>query len=105
MVGGAALRRATGRHEEVEMPSITERLETKKQLAECRVCGWLATLSEKDRKEWAQAIANPRFGYGLIANEIMVEIAARDGADVGSTYNGPAIGDSSVETHRRRSHR
>jgi hypothetical protein len=86
------------------MPSITERLETKKQLAECRVCAWLATLDEKDRKEWAIAISNPRFGYGLIANEIMVEIAARDGA-AASRYNGPAIGDSSVETHRRRSHR
>lgn len=87
------------------MPTPTERLEERKRLADCRVCAWLSTLSEKDRREWQQAIANARFGAALVASEIMVEVSAREGADVGSLYNGPAIGESSVETHRQRAHR
>lgn len=83
------------------MPTPTERLENRKTLSECRVCAWLATLSEKDRREWAQAIANPRFGAPLIAAEIGDEVARNDGTG----YAGQPVGESSVETHRQRRHR
>lgn len=79
--------------------SIIERLEVRKQLKECRVCAWLSTLEEKARKEWAQAIADPRFSYGMIADEIRIEQEA-------AGYKGSSpIGESSVDTHRRRNHR
>lgn len=80
------------------MPTPTERLESRKQLGECRVCAWLASLDEKTRRDWAQAIANIRFGAGLIASEIALDISA-------AGYDGPDIGESSVDTHRRKAHR
>lgn len=80
------------------MPSPAERLELRKQLQECRVCAWLSSLPEKDRKEWAQAIANPRYGATAIAAEVRVDITA-------SGYAGPEVGESSIETHRRKAHR
>jgi len=80
------------------LPTPTERLETRKQLGECRVCAWLSTLDDKVRRDWAQAIANPRYGAALIASEVLLDFQASD-------YSGPAIGDSSVENHRRRGHR
>jgi hypothetical protein len=80
------------------MPSPAERLEQRKQLQECRVCAWLATLAEKDRKDWAQAIANPRYGATSIAAEVRIDIL-RDG------YAGPEVGESSIDTHRRKAHR
>lgn len=80
------------------MPTPTERLELRKQLTECRVCAWLATLDDKSRKGWTDAITNPRFGQTLIASEIRVD-------QQGSGYDGPEIGESSIETHRRRGHR
>lgn len=79
------------------MATPTERLEIRKQLSECRVCAWLATLDEKTRRDWAQAIANPRYGGKLIASEIMLDVGA-------SGYNGPEVGESSIETHRRKAH-
>ena len=82
----------------IDMPTPTERLETRKQLSECRVCAWLTTLEDKDRKGWATAIANPRYGSTAIATEIRVDQAA-------TKYDGPDIGESSVETHRRKMHR
>jgi len=75
-----------------------ERLELRKQLSECRVCAWLATLAEKDRKEWSIAIANPRFSPGAIASE-----AQLDQDEAG--YAGLSIGESSIDTHRRKTHR
>jgi len=80
------------------MPTPTERLTAKKALLDCRVCAWLATLSEKDRKEWQAAIVNTRFGAGLVASEVTVEMGA-------SGYDGLQIGESSVQTHRQRGHR
>jgi len=80
------------------MTTPTERLEIKKKLAECRVCAWLVTLDEKTRRDWAQAIANIRFGAGLIASEIAIDVQA-------AGYAGPDIGESSVDTHRRKAHR
>lgn len=86
------------------MPTPTERLEQRKKLAECRVCAWLATLDDKDRRDWQAAVMNTRFGAGLVADEIMVEIAARDQAGQ-TTYTGQTIGEASVQTHRQRAHR
>lgn len=80
------------------MPTPMERLELRKQLMECRVCAWMSTLSEKDRKEWAIAIANPRFSPGAIASEVQI-----DHSEAG--YAGLSIGESSVDTHRRKGHR
>lgn len=75
-----------------------ERLELRKQLSECRVCAWLSTLDEKTRKDWAQALGNPRYGHSAVA----AEISADQGA---AGYVGPDVGESSVDTHRRRGHR
>jgi hypothetical protein len=80
------------------MPSPVERLELRKQLSECRVCAWLQSLDEKDRKEWAIAIANPRYSPGSIAAEIQVDQTAAE-------YGGVSIGESSIDTHRRKGHR
>lgn len=80
------------------MPTPTERLAARKALTECRVCGWLATLTEKDRREWQQAIVNPRFGAALVASELAVEMTA-------TGYDGLVPGESSVQTHRQRGHR
>lgn len=80
------------------MPTPTERLETRKTLQECRVCAWLATLEDKDRREWQKAISDTRFGSELIASEIAVDMTDQE-------YGGPPIGESSVRTHRQRRHR
>lgn len=80
------------------MTTPAERLELRKQLSECRVCAWLATLDEKERKEWAVAIANPRFGATAIAAEIQLD-------QIAAEYGGVEIGESSVDTHRRKMHR
>jgi len=80
------------------MPTPMDRLETRKQLNECRVCAWLSSLDEKDRKEWAIAIANPRFSPGLIAAEVQIDQTA-------ASYDGLGIGESSIDTHRRKIHR
>jgi hypothetical protein len=80
------------------MTTPTERLAARKALQECRVCAWLATLTEKDHREWHQAIANPRFGATLVASEITSEMAATD-------YSGPPLGESSILNHRNRGHR
>lgn len=88
------------------MPNLTptQRLEERKRLSECRVCAWLASLSEEDRKEWQKAIADRRFGAEMVANEIMAEINARAAAGA-EAYSGQTIGESSVDTHRARGHR
>lgn len=86
------------------MPTPTARLEERKRLSECRVCAWLVTLSEEDKKEWHKAIADRRFGAEMVASEIMAEINARE-ADTGDAYSGQTIGESSVDTHRQRGHR
>lgn len=87
------------------MPTTpTQRLEERKRLAECRVCAWLVSLSEDDRKEWQKAIADRRFGAEMVASEIMVEINAR-ASDDATAYSGPTIGESSVDTHRQRGHK
>jgi len=80
------------------MTTPAERLELRKQLSECRVCAWLITLDEKDRKEWAVAIANPRFGATAIAAEIRID-------QIAAKYDGVEVGESSVDTHRRKMHR
>lgn len=80
------------------MTSPVERLELRKQLSECRVCAWLATLEDKDRKDWATAIANPRYSPGSIATEIQVDQTA-------AGYAGLSAGESSIDTHRRKGHR
>jgi len=80
------------------MPSPIERLEVRKQLQECRVCAWLVTLDEKARRDWAQAIGNPRYSHSAIAAEIRIDQMAAD-------YHGPEVGESSVDTHRRKAHR
>jgi hypothetical protein len=77
------------------MPSPTERLEARKTLSECRVCLWLSTLNEKDRRGWTDAISNPRYGSALVAAEINED----------TDYVGPTIGESSVQNHRMRRHR
>ena len=79
------------------MATPTERLEKRKQLSECRVCSWLQTLDDKERRDWAIAIGNPRFTHGAVATEIQLDQSE-------SAYSGPLIGESSVETHRRRGH-
>lgn len=86
------------------MPTPTQRLEERKRLAECRVCAWLATLSEEERREWNKAISDRRFGAEMIANEIAAEINAMSAAGT-LTYTGQTIGESSVDTHRTRGHR
>lgn len=86
------------------MPTPTERLEERKKLAECRVCAWLSTLEDKDRRDWQSAIMNSRYGAALVGDEIMVEIAARDNAGT-NKYTGQTIGEASVQTHRQRGHR
>lgn len=86
------------------MPTPTQRLEERKRLSECRVCAWLATLSDEDKKEWQKAITDRRFGAEMIANEIMVEVNARLAAGL-EGYSGQTIGESSVDTHRARGHR
>jgi len=73
------------------MSTPIERLEARKQIAGCRVCAWLATLDEKARRDWASAIANPRYGHQMVAEEMHV-----DGAEVS--------GDS-VANHRQKGHR
>lgn len=80
------------------MPTPTERLETKRQIMACRVCAWMSTLDEKTRKSWAEAVNNTRYSNGMVANEIMVDIAT-------SEYQGEPIGESSIATHRRGMHR
>lgn len=80
------------------MPSPAERLELRKQLSECRVCAWLATLDEKTRKDWSAAIGNPRYSAGSVAVEIQADQTAAD-------YPGLSAGESSVDTHRRKGHR
>lgn len=82
------------------MPTPTERLETRKQLSSCRICAWLATLTDKDRKAWQEAILNTKYGASLIASEIMIDIQAET-----NTYDGEQIGQASVDTHRRGMHR
>lgn len=79
------------------MATPVERLELRKQLSECRVCAWLATLDEKDRKAWAIAIGNPRYSPSAVAAEIQL-----DQTEAG--YGGLACGESSIDTHRRRGH-
>ncbi len=79
------------------MPTPTERLELRRQLLLCRVCGWLNTLDDKARKEWQDAIMNPRYGPAAIANEIALEL--------GPKFNGRAVGKVAIQTHRERSHR
>jgi hypothetical protein len=79
------------------MTTPTERLELKRMLAECRVCAWLVTLGPTDRKAWDEAIANLRFSHDAVASEIREDQASAE-------YNGLAIGESSVETHRKRGH-
>ena len=79
------------------MATPVERLELRKQLSECRVCAWLATLDEKDRKGWAIAIGNPRYSPGAVAAEIQLDQQA-------ANYAGQMVGESSVDTHRRRGH-
>lgn len=79
------------------MASPTERLELKRMLAECRVCAWLSTLEKDLRAEWEEAIGNLRFSHDGVASEIREDQAA-------SGYSGLAIGESSVETHRKRGH-
>lgn len=73
-------------------------------MAECRVCAWLASLGEEDRKEWQKAITDRRFGAEMVATEIMAEISLRE-ASRGDAYSGQTIGESSVDTHRQRGHR
>lgn len=80
------------------MPTPTERLAAKKAATECRVCSWLATLNEKERNEWQEAIHSPRFGASLVAAEINLEMQA-------SGYDGLQAGKQSVQTHRQRGHR
>lgn len=75
-----------------------ERLTAKKALLDCRVCAWLATLDEPTRRGWAQAIADRRFGGGLVAAEILIDAQE-------SGYTGPAVGESSIQNHRQRGHR
>ena len=75
-----------------------ERLAAKKALQECRVCAWLASLSEKDSTEWREAINSPRFGAGLVAAEIALEMKS-------TGYDGVQPGESSVQSHRQRGHR
>lgn len=79
------------------MPTPTQRLETRKTTMECRVCAWLVTLPDRDRREWEKAIANPRFGAGLVASEITVDM---DNAE----YQGDRPGESSVHNHRTKRH-
>lgn len=76
----------------------SERLAAKKALAECRVCAWLASLTEKNATEWREAIGSPRFGAGLVAAEIALEMQS-------TGYDGLVPGESSVQTHRQRGHR
>lgn len=73
------------------MPTPTERLEVKRQIMQCKVCAWLSTLDDKNRREWAQAIANPRYSGPMVAAEIAV-----DGGDVS---------EGSVQNHRQKGHR
>jgi hypothetical protein len=80
------------------MPTPTERLSARKAKLECRVCAWLDTLSEKDRREWQAAIMNTRFGATMVADEVNVEIASQ------ATFGG-TVGETSVRTHRARGHR
>ncbi len=80
------------------MASPLERLELRKQLSECRVCAWLQTLDDKDRRDWATAIANPRYSPGAVAAEIQVD-------QIAANYAGQSAGESSVDTHRRKGHR
>ena len=80
------------------MPTPMERLESRKQLQECRVCAWLSTLEDKDRRDWAQALANIRYGNSMVATIVRED-------QVASGYTGPEAGESSVETHRRKAHR
>lgn len=87
-----------------QVTTPTQRLEERKRLSECRVCAWLATLSEDDRKEWGKAIGDRRFGAEMIATEIKAEVDARLFADP-EAYSGQTIGESSVDTHRARGHR
>ncbi len=86
------------------MTTPMQRLEERKRLSECRVCAWLATLPEEDRKEWQKAIADRRFGAEMVATEIMAEVNAH-AVDGTNEYNGQTIGESSVDTHRARGHR
>lgn len=80
------------------MPTPMERLEARKQLQECRVCAWLSTLEDKDRRDWSQALSNIRYGHGMVATIIRED-------QVVAGYRGPEVGESSVETHRRKAHR
>lgn len=80
------------------MTTPVERLEARKQLSECRVCAWLSTLDEKDRKDWAVALGNPRYGNTAVAAEIRIDQESL-------SYAGMPAGESSVETHRNRAHR
>jgi hypothetical protein len=77
----------------IEEPKATpsERLEARRQLMGCRVCAWLASLDEKTRKGWAQALANPRYTHTMVAGEI-----ALDGGEVSA---------DSVANHRSKAHR
>lgn len=77
------------------MPTPTARLEARRQLMQCRVCAWLATLKPAQRREWQKAIMDPRFGAEMVASEIMLES--------GDSLPEP-IGESSVSTHRRGAH-
>lgn len=88
------------------MPTLTptQRLEERKRLAECRVCAWLVTLTDDERREWQKAIGDRRFGAEMVANEIMAEINARISSET-NRYDGQTIGESSVDTHRARGHR
>ena len=84
------------------MPTPTERLTTRKAMMDCRVCTWLASLEDKERREWQAAIVNTRFGSALVASEIAIEITNQD---EDSRYDGYVPGESSVTIHRQRGHR
>lgn len=81
-------------------PTPSDRLERQAQLATCRLCMWLDWLEKgepKEAKGWRDAIANPRFSPKAISELIIEDQQA-------AKYMGDPIGESSVETHRKRHH-
>lgn len=77
------------------MPTPTQRLEDKLLIQQCRVCSWLATLSITDRRDWVQAISNPRYSAPLVAAEIRSE----------QSDEAKLVSEGSVQNHRQKSHR
>ena len=69
------------------LPTPSQRLEERRQLAACRVCVWLVTLEDTEARGWKTAIGNVRYSPKMVSEEIQRDQTAAE-------YPGEMIGES-----------